>query len=642
MDQDKTATSSEAGDGKLPMPNQGIEVSIPPPDSSETDSHISAKLDAKIVEQGPAPPNMDLVAIDRHLTRAGKLTLKLLKEYVYFFDALEEVGDIEDLVEDERFFDDHFRISSVMKSDRNQIHTDNVSHEFAEPQALQSRVEDTQVFGHESSTTSPLAPSFQTELYRFTRSRGGDWTSKLVTKAQGAIPEIVAEQLEDAPSLTSTFEVTAMYALGNNAEQNIPMGTSKSYKALTNLGSFMVINSPLIIHVLRGVAPYYPMVTFEQSPLPIVEPYCLLLHYQNELKDMCKVKEAEIADAETSLARKEEAKQEAQHLSPLVEYISRTYDATIAQEKARWAKDPPMCTFEWLWLLFKPGSTVISWKNEIPRAYTVQSHDKEEIPNDKGRVKVPESLPGPKVRFSKPKRPLSLIVWSINFDGERLGREQDIVVIPPFDGERIIHTLPVAPVRPCQVDQDPVALAELEKRLVLRGKEFVKLTTRTYCEYFGKAVAWPNRSVSAMSPNSHLQQEMLTSEIQIAGRVMIDTELRYSADGDFGDERVDRPELGIDEGRNIVESIVEGAFPGKDKRPQHRLRSSHPDDNIDPKAADDITDNQYMICCPTVWGFVTKLRRWGSSCYPWPRNERIDANPASQSCSTSKRYNLLP
>ena len=40
---------------------------------------------------------------------------------------------------------------------------------------------------------------------------------------------------------------------------------------------------------------------------------------------------------------------------------------------------------------------------------------------------------------------------------------------------------------------------------------------------------------------------------------------------------------------------------------------SHPDDQIDISKTQSLTDRQYMICSASIWGFVIKLRQWGTS-----------------------------
>ena len=69
-------------------------------------------------------------------------------------------------------------------------------------------------------------------------------------------------------------------------------------------------------------------------------------------------------------------------------------------------------------------------------------------------------------------------------------------MIPPFEGEKSIDTLPIIPISWWKDDVGRVSRKVLESRLIERGKAYFKLTKRTYCEYAGKAISWPNRTVS--------------------------------------------------------------------------------------------------------------------------------------------------
>jgi len=106
---------------------------------------------------------------------------------------------------------------------------------------------------------------------------------------------------------------------------------------------------------------------------------------------------------------------------------------------------------------------------------------------------------------------------------------------------------------------------------------------------------------------------------------MIDTELYYS-DEQFGSGvRMIRPHLGFEEDEDGVESFDLGGPrrppPGPPGRAPPRMPDNndrigrlrtHPDDSINPFTVKELTDEQYMICSPGIWGFVTKLRSWGT------------------------------
>ena len=103
---------------------------------------------------------------------------------------------------------------------------------------------------------------------------------------------------------------------------------------------------------------------------------------------------------------------------------------------------------------------------------------------------------------------------------------------------------------------------------------------------------------------------------------MIDTELRYS-ESVVGGSKVSRPRLGINEDQDRINSTLIGVS-GKGRRGVEdsddddiesgvKARFTHPDDQIDPSKVTTLSDRQYMICYPSVWAFVTKMRQWGKS-----------------------------
>ena len=183
------------------------------------------------------------------------------------------------------------------------------------------------------------------------------------------------------------------------------------------------------------------------------------------------------------------------HLAPLLEYLSTTYDVPIAKEKARGEQETPSCTFKWLWLLFPPGSIVVTWTQGIPYAYRISSHSREERCDGTKSVTAPVLTSGGPSSFSKPRTALTLKMWSIDYDGKMMGRLKNTVIIQPFEGEKNIGALPVVPLTLWK-DYQGISREALEARLLKRGQDFFKFTKRTYCEYHGKAVSWPNRVVS--------------------------------------------------------------------------------------------------------------------------------------------------
>jgi hypothetical protein len=121
----------------------------------------------------------------------------------------------------------------------------------------------------------------------------------------------------------------------------------------------------------------------------------------------------------------------AKNLGLLLDFLGDSgFKRQIKDERARHAGTPATCTFRMLWLLFKPGCTVYVEERGKTEARVVQSlHVDQAILSN--LEKQPEAL--------------ILQLWSLNFDGQYVGRQLTNVVIPTFDGEREITSLEAFP-----------------------------------------------------------------------------------------------------------------------------------------------------------------------------------------------------
>ena len=68
--------------------------------------------------------------------------------------------------------------------------------------------------------------------------------------------------------------------------------------------------------------------------------------------------------------------------------------------------------------------------------------------------------------------------------------------LKPFDGERVITTLPMYPMR---FHEDREGELPLKERLIARGRKFMSLTKPSYCNYQGQTLTSPKRTVSRRS-----------------------------------------------------------------------------------------------------------------------------------------------
>ena len=425
-----------------------------------------------------------------HLTGIGIHTLKILKMIMEYFEV-HDLDDVDELSE----AGDIFGLGDISDESKSRL-TTSKTESLGNLQPLEQSIID-QSNVEDSTTKEPqIGPKLRAEIYKYVRNKEDySWAPKLESVLDGTAQIIVDESDEPSLEATSTFEVTTMYAKAAKPSTGF-RDTTKSdskVKVLAHVETYMTIHSEAILNALREVIDYYPMISYRhQSPLVIIEPFCILLHYKDELTEY-----RDKLVTQTNILNPGAAS-EVSHLTPLVDYLCESYNSVIAEEKNRWQQTRPTCTFEWLWLLFRPGSTVVACRDEVYYAYTVLSHSKERKPDRQGRVKAPEGGYGT-LKFLKWHSALVLKMWFLNYDGNSVGRQEATVRIAPFEGEKALDTLPVIPLSYWKDIENNQTREDLQKRLIERGKSFLTYTKHTYCEYSGKATSWPYRTVSKIA-----------------------------------------------------------------------------------------------------------------------------------------------
>ncbi len=300
-------------------------------------------------------------------------------------------------------------------------------------------------------------------------------------------------------SKESVFEITAMYAVpGGNPyiikDRPQEDGIVEPIEVLAEVGTYMTIRSKYVLDILRNIVQYHPSLPPRATELVLQEPFCMLLHHHEELaerRDELKQAASELASPEgnaSSMAH--------EHIAYLMDFTHQRYADALARETARHRETRAMCTYEWVWLLFRPGSIVYSWDHNTLKAHIVEEHDRGEGEKTGGKI-------SPKVlsdaddeeRLPPPER-LKVLVWTIDFDGERLGRRRITVSIPAFDSEKSILSLPIFPKEYLKYDKRVHDTLSTEDFLTQRGKLFLEMARRNYREYHGETVTVPRRTVS--------------------------------------------------------------------------------------------------------------------------------------------------
>ena len=154
----------------------------------------------------------------------------------------------------------------------------------------------------------------------------------------------------------------------------------------------MTIRSKKLLNALRDVITYYPGGSFIGDEVNVYEPYRVLCHHIEDLKAY-KDRHPEWHDE----AYRQECND---HIDILLGFLDDHYGKDFRDEQARWERQPPICTFKYLWLLLKPGESCF-------RVYDDQSH-----PFITQEVIAPN---GDMVRNKNVKYEID--AWYIGFDG---------------------------------------------------------------------------------------------------------------------------------------------------------------------------------------------------------------------------------
>lgn len=298
----------------------------------------------------------------------------------------------------------------------------------------------------------------------FSKSNQGDTSDvvlKIVTtyKFSSAQAEKASKENQQSTNVTSDAKKTP----------SIPEDFARSSVAARK----MTIFSMKLINALRDVVSYYPGSTLLGEEVDVSEPYCMLVHYKDELHAY--------KDHHPPCHPPPYREECNRHIDLLLNFLEWHSGKALRDEMDRWNRDVPVCTFENLWLLYKPGES--GYRLREPGQY------------DPFITKV--VVGGLK---SNQLSGYGILIWNINFDGFYVARSVHKIYIAPFDGEKEIRSLKFFPEGfYCEDERDKQHHGNkpLRERLIARGKTFWDLVKQrsSYREYSGKSAESPYNQV---------------------------------------------------------------------------------------------------------------------------------------------------
>ncbi|KAG8530527.1 uncharacterized protein KY384_005030 [Bacidia gigantensis] len=246
--------------------------------------------------------------------------------------------------------------------------------------------------------------------------------------------------------------------------------------ASADAGMILTINSESIIEALHSVAPGYPDLAFEGDSLVVAEPYCVLLQFRDEMLEYrdsllpnsssvgIELHNNQVADKDiddfvakglgVSDMQVQQNSQQPDHITELYKFLDQRYLNAMNLEKQRWECHEAVCTFEWAWLLFTPGTLVYEEKENtsLPSAFTVESFSLQGLFHYDRHSKRPNVMPsrldtGRKLKLRHRLRKVTIVLTYLKNDGRKWIPAKKKVKILPFNGERLITNLPIYPAK---------------------------------------------------------------------------------------------------------------------------------------------------------------------------------------------------
>ena len=331
---------------------------------------------------------------------------------------------------------------------------------------------------------------------------------------------------------------------------------------------------------------------FATDQVKIGEPFAEILHYRDELEAYKGNHPASHDPAYIDVTNR--------HIDILLTYVDHIFGKELEAERQRYRKDPPTCTYQMLWLLFKPGELCYYFP----------------APNQLQAV-IAKNFRTP-IQWGDYSGPTHVFGWSIAYGGKTFGREPFDQSIANFVGEKEISTLECFPAKYLDGKTHSETREQLRERLIARGRKYWQVAKPTYCDYRGTTANFPFR--------------------QISGRIMVDSLSCFEAHPveSYGDPSdLDRPVLlhsdadklyKIPRYKNAKEWVLDGTSLDDivQQKPGCNCARCISDDNIqrpkgrfwgyylcDPTQSTPPNEDEYFLLCSyRTFAFDLAARRW--------------------------------
>lgn len=346
---------------------------------------------------------------------------------------------------------------------------------------------------------------------------------------------------------------------------------------------FMVIHSEHLINALKAVIAYYPFIKLDGKTVNVPSPYRVLYHHRQELETF--------KGSQPATHDEEYAATTASHIDILLKFLEDNLGKEIKREEERHQLDVPMATYEYFWLLLKPGDVFYAKRYDIWTPFVISSVRISPQPSSQGDV-------------------YKVNCWMLESNGTKVNRYMYNFNVAPWLGEQAISSLPVIPAAYWPEDLEAQGNLTMREKCITLGRLYWDLLQRpTYMEYDGLLV----------NSGGHRKSRGPTGFMR--GRVICDAQgfdayYHLGPDCMRGMARYHRPNFG------------QTMPPMKDHLPRNRPRcgcaacaDDRPTRNDSPYLGfEDLdpledcppdSDLFYLVLSNTIPGFILGDRRWG-------------------------------
>jgi hypothetical protein len=315
----------------------------------------------------------------------------------------------------------------------------------------------------DAATQTEATP--QTEPRQGKQTRTGPWIRRSVEHRDS---DDKLRERYDAPEQdfnpgfqadTPIFELVSVYNTSSAAydESKQAHGTSLvRYNSSPPAYTYMKITSQAIIHAVRSVVRYYPGQDLTGVIINVDWPYPILVHHLSEL---IRFRDDRVGKAPDELCVRE--RDAVTHLTVLLDFLEQDIMGKVREEEQR--NQRGYITFDYFWVPMKPGTIVLSKSVGGP-----------------WKARVVYSIAGGNFEF--PSRNWTAQFWSMDFNGDILGRTKSTMTWNKFSGEwslgdGLFLMIVDNSLKSTTKDEDPVV------QLIKDGEKYWKLM-QSQCSYY--------------------------------------------------------------------------------------------------------------------------------------------------------------